>query len=201
MQKFLGFFLVLFISSLFANAQQGIIKGQVSNGKNNETLPGVNIILDEKTGVNSDVNGAYEIKVNPGKVKLTYKFIGFTTVVKTYDIKPGKEVLADVEMFEESMLIEGVVVSAGKFEQKISDVTVSMSVMKPKMIEDNNTNSMEEVLNKVPGLDIRDAQPSIRGGSGYSYGSGSRVLVLVDDLPMLSPDGGCLLYTSDAADE
>jgi iron complex outermembrane receptor protein len=190
MQKLKGLFLVFFLSSLFVNAQQGIIKGHVSNGKNNETLPGVNIILDEKTGVTTDVNGVYEFKVNPGKVKLTYKFIGFSEVIKTFDVKPGKEILADIEMFEESMLIEGVVVSAGKFEQKISDVTVSMSVMKPKMIEDNNTNDMEEVLNKVPGLDIRDAQPSIRGGSGYSYGSGSRVLVLVDDLPMLSPDGG-----------
>jgi iron complex outermembrane receptor protein len=175
---------------MFAIAQQGIIKGQVSNGKNNETLPGVNIILDEKTGVTTDVNGVYEFKVNPGKVKLTFKFIGFSTVVKTFDVKPGKEVLADIEMFEESMLIEGVVVSAGKFEQKLSDVTVSMSVMKPKMIEDNNTNSMEEALNKIPGLDIRDGQPSIRGGSGYSYGAGSRVLVLVDDLPILSADLG-----------
>ena len=190
MQKFICLFLVFFLSSLFVSAQQGIIKGQVSNGKNNETLPGVNIILDEKTGVTTDVNGVYEFKVNPGKVKLTYKFIGFSEVIKTYDVKPGKEILADIEMFEESMLIEGVVVSAGKFEQKLSDVTVSMSVMKPKMIEDNNTNSMEEVLNKVPGLDIRDGQPSIRGGSGYSYGAGSRVLVLVDDLPMLTADGG-----------
>jgi len=29
-----------------------------------------------------------------------------------------------------------------------------------------------------------------QGGSGYSYGAGSRVLVLVDDLPLLSPDAG-----------
>ncbi len=189
MRKLIILSILLLSTSITAIAQQGIIKGQISNGKNNETLPGVNIILDEKTGVNSDLNGFYEIKVNPGKVKLTYTFIGFSTITKTFDVKPGKEVLADIEMFEESMLIEGVVVSAGKFEQKLSDVTVSMSVLKPKTVEDDNTNNMEEALNKVPGLDIRDAQPSIRGGSGYSYGAGSRVLLLVDDLPMLSPDG------------
>jgi iron complex outermembrane receptor protein len=190
MRKFYTAIILLIFVPFLVNAQQGIIKGEIKNGKNNETVPGVAVILDEKTGVATDVNGQYELKVAPGKVKLTYKFIGFTTVTKTYDVKPGKEVIADVLMFEESMVIEGVVVSAGKFEQKLSDVTVSMEVMKPKMIEDNNTNDMSEALNKIPGLDIRDAQPSIRGGSGYSYGAGSRVMVLVDDLPMLTADGG-----------
>jgi hypothetical protein len=34
-----------------------------------------------------------------------------------------------------------------------------------------------------------DGQASIRGGSGWSYGAGSRVLVLYDDLPLLSAEG------------
>ena len=33
-----------------------------------------------------------------------------------------------------------------------------------------------------------DGQPSIRGGSGYSYGAGSRAMVLIDDLPILTAD-------------
>ncbi|MCD6367024.1 MAG: TonB-dependent receptor, partial [Bacteroidales bacterium] len=87
-----------------------------------------------------------------------------------------------------SQLINEVVVSASKFKQKISDVTVSMVVIKPKMIDNINAANSEEVLNLIPGLDIYDSQPSIRGGSGYSYGAGTRVLVMVDDLPVLSPD-------------
>ena len=35
-----------------------------------------------------------------------------------------------------------------------------------------------------------DGQASIRGGSGFSYGAGSRVLALIDGLPMISPDAG-----------
>ncbi len=46
------------------------------------------------------------------------------------------------------------------------------------------------ILEKTPGISILDGQPSIRGGSGFSYGVGSRVLMLVDDLPMLSGDAG-----------
>ena len=39
-------------------------------------------------------------------------------------------------------------------------------------------------------MDILDGQPGIRGGAGYSYGAGSRVLVLLDDLPILTGDAG-----------
>jgi iron complex outermembrane receptor protein len=80
------------------------------------------------------------------------------------------------------------VVSAGKFEQRLSDVTVSMEIIQPEFIENTNTVNMETVINQMPGVDILDGQPSIRGGSGYSYGAGSRAMVLVDDLPILTAD-------------
>ena len=35
-----------------------------------------------------------------------------------------------------------------------------------------------------------DGQASVRGGSGFSYGAGSRVLALIDGLPVLSADAG-----------
>ena len=78
--------------------------------------------------------------------------------------------------------------SAGKFEQKLSDVTVSMEVLKPKMIESNNTTRLDHALNMVPGVDVNDGQASIRASTGWSYGAGSRVIVLMDDLPIMSAD-------------
>ena len=65
-----------------------------------------------------------------------------------------------------------------------------MEVIKPEFIENVNAESMDVALNKVPGLNIADGQASIRGGGGYSYGAGSRVLLLVNDLPLISPDAG-----------
>jgi outer membrane cobalamin receptor len=179
----------LFFSS-FLIAQQAQISGKIINGKTKETLPGVNVILNENTGVVSDIDGNYNIKVNPGQCKLTFKFIGFGTVQRTYNLIAGQEIVDNITLLEESLLIEGVVVSAGKFEQKISEVTVSMSVLKPEQITNKNINILDEAINKLPGVDIYDGQPSIRSGSGYSYGAGSRVLVLVDDMPILSPDAG-----------
>jgi iron complex outermembrane receptor protein len=37
---------------------------------------------------------------------------------------------------------------------------------------------------------VVDNDPQIRAGSGFSFGAGSRVMMLVDDLPILSGDIG-----------
>jgi len=190
MKKTLFLFFILIAFSISSYAQQATIKGTIFNGTSKETIPGVNVVINENTGVVSDIDGMYSIKVDPGKIKVTYKYIGFTMVVKTYDLKPGQTIIEDIQLFEESMVIEGIVVSAGKFEQKLSDVTISMAVLKPDQIEKKNTNAINEIINKIPGVDIFDGQPSIRAGSGYSYGAGSRVLVMMDDMPLLSADAG-----------
>jgi hypothetical protein len=81
-------------------------------------------------------------------------------------------------------------VSAGKFEQDYGRITVSMEVIKPQMIENRNTVNIDDVLQQTPGVSIVDGEPQIRSGSGYSFGAGSRVMVLLDDLPILSGDAG-----------
>ena len=107
---------------------------------------------------------------------------------KNVALKPSEAKIINIDLVASSTELGTVVVSAGKFEQKIEEVTISMSVMKPKMVENINTTSMDEAMEQVPGVTVIDGQANIRGGSGFSYGAGSRVLLLVDDLPMLAAD-------------
>jgi iron complex outermembrane receptor protein len=65
-----------------------------------------------------------------------------------------------------------------------------MEVVKARQLSNQNITSLDQILEKTSGINILDGQPSIRGGSGYSYGAGSRVLMLVDDMPMISGDAG-----------
>ena len=80
--------------------------------------------------------------------------------------------------------------TAGKFEKPLGEVTVSLDVLKPRLIQNTNATSVDNVLVKVPGVTIVDGQASIRGGAGFSYGAGTRVLILVDDIPALQADAG-----------
>ncbi|HIE16018.1 MAG TPA: TonB-dependent receptor [Bacteroidales bacterium] len=178
--------LILFLFSVSGFSQ--VITGIIIDKDTKESLTGANIILDKTNGTITDQNGRYQIKLSAGTHHLSYNFIGYETIEKDITIKQGETMVVNISMHAKSQLINEVVVSASKFKQKISDVTVSMAVIKPKAIDNVNAANSEEVFNLIPGIDIFDSQPSIRGGSGYSYGAGSRVLVMVDDLPVLSPD-------------
>lgn len=167
-----------------------IVTGKITDSKTRESLAGATIYVDKNTGVTSDKKGNYLIRVDGKQITLHFQYIGYIPTSKSFDVSPGDTITLNISLEFNINVLNEIVVSAGKFEQKLSDVTVSMEVIKPGRIISTNATSMEMIINQIPGIDILDGQPNIRGGSGYSYGAGSRVLVLVDDLPILSPDAG-----------
>jgi iron complex outermembrane receptor protein len=184
-------------SSLFS--QTVMLSGKVIDDSNKEGLYGVNIIITnaneflankKQLGTTTDFDGVYNLALYPGTYKVKFVYIGFEEVEKTVELVVGKPVVIDINLAPSAEIIDEVVVSAGKFEQKLSDVTVSMEVLKPQIIESNNITRLDQAINMVPGVDVNDEQPSIRSSTGWSYGAGSRVIILMDDLPMMSADAG-----------
>lgn len=49
-------------------------------------------------------------------------------------------------------------------------------------------------MNKVPGVNMLGKTISIRGGSGFSDATGNRVLALLDDMPIISPENGSIRW-------
>ena len=85
---------------------------------------------------------------------------------------------------------KAVYVRASRFEQQIEEVTISMEVLRPELIANKGFANLEQAVNQSPGVFTMDGQVSIRGGGGYAYGAGSRVLLVWNGMPMLSPDIG-----------
>ncbi len=182
--------------SLKATAQEnGMVVGLIRDATTHEPLPGVNVVLNSVSGTVTDVSGKYQLEVPPGDHSLSFRFVGYTTILKQIKLNVKEAKIINVDMVLESTLLNTVVVSAGKFEQKIEEVTVSMEVIKPSFIENTNVTSMDDAMQQVPGVTVIDGQANIRGGSGFSYGAGSRVLLLVDDLPMLAADAGDIKWS------
>lgn len=86
--------------------------------------------------------------------------------------------------------LDQIVVSAGRHEQNTKRLSVSTEIISPRLIENKVTSNIEKFMDLIPGVHITDGQANIRNGSGWSYGAGSRVMVLVDGLPFLSGDAG-----------
>ena len=166
------------------------ISGTITDANNNEALIGVNIILENGGGTATDVFGKYTLKTEEGTQKITFKYIGYEDVVKEITLSKGENKTITISLESSSEQLGTVVISAGRFEQRIEEITVSMEVIKPSLIENKNTTQIETAMDQIPGVNITDGQANIRGGSGWSFGAGTRVLVMVDDMPLISGDAG-----------
>ena len=172
----------------FLSAQL-VVTGKVSDNDTKEPLIGATVRINEQGSV-TDIHGEYKIELTQiGTYKATISFVGYENLSKNVKITEGGQML-NFELSEANNMLQTTTVTAGKFEKPLSEVTVSMDILKPKLIENVNTRRVDDVLQKIPGVNIMDGQANIRGGSGWSYGAGSRVLLLVDDIPALQADAG-----------
>ena len=146
-------------------------------------------VIGESIGVFSKSDGSYELFIHSGKLTLRCKIDGGQ--VDTFFIENLQtDIHHDFYLKAPVQLVEQVKVLVGKFDKPIEEQTVTMLVLKPELIENKNTRSIETALDQTPGLNILDGEPQIRGGSGFTFGVGSKVAVIVDDMPMLSGDAG-----------
>jgi iron complex outermembrane receptor protein len=180
--------ILLFVPTLLT-AQRFTLDAQVSDAKTGEKLMGV--IVKNATsgsGIVSDMEGHFELPVTVGDT-IECAFLGYKTL--RYGIQPKDQGVAiELKLQSGANEFNVVVISAGKFEQQVSEVTVSMEVLTPQLLHDKNVVSADEALQQTPGVSVVDKEPQIRSGSGYSFGAGSRVQILVDDMPSLSGDAG-----------
>ena len=189
--------IVVLLSSMFSiYAQSTVIKGKILDASSQEPLIGVNILFNKSEGTSSDLNGNYQLKVSEGEYEITFKYIGYSTQFKKIKVSSSEQKIINISLQQEANQLDDIVVSAGKYEQKLGDVSVSMSVIKPALIENKATRDAEAIIEQVPGVQVNENQVSIRGGSGWSYGAGSRVLIIVDGMPMLGGDANDIKWTA-----
>lgn len=186
--RFFYFILTFLLFSFTAIGQT--IQGKIVDSSSGEPLIGVNILLDTFSGTASDIDGDYHLQSTAGNHSIIFKFIGYKEVTREISLQSGQTLTLNIALEDAALELGTVVVSAGKFEQKIEETTVSMEVIKPSLIENKNTTNIQTAMEQVPGVTITDGQANIRGGSGWSYGAGTRVQVLVDDMPLISGDAG-----------
>ena len=190
--KIQHFIAVLFlILSNFSIAQNGKITGVVRDEKG-VALPGAAVIYrkDVTIGSLTDDKGRYTLEVPAGTCRLVCRFTSMNPDTLTVQVFENQTVNLDIVLTSFIKELKQIDVKVGRFDKPIEEQTVTMIVLKPELIENKNTRSIETALDQTPGLNILDGEPQIRGGSGFTFGVGSKVSVIVDDMPMLSGDAG-----------
>jgi hypothetical protein len=110
----------LFVSCLLllqvwvGNAQNGTIKGTITDGSTQESLIGTTVFLKgTTTGTVTDLDGHYELpNVQPGSHVLVVSFISYNTQEIPVTLKPDKVLELNVSLLPATLEIEGVKVVA-----------------------------------------------------------------------------------------
>lgn len=187
----IAFLLILWVlqpSQILNGQSQASISGRITDALSGEPMVAVNISANKSTGTATGINGEFRLLLNPGDHLIEFFYVGYARKEMQINLQDGENKVIEIQMEVSSEMLDEVVVSAGKYEQKLSEVTVSLEVIKAQQLSSQNIVSLDQILEKTSGISILDGQPSIRGGSGFSYGAGSRVMMMVDDLPMISAD-------------
>ncbi len=169
------------------------IQGIVKDRESSMPVSGAIITSSEQYSATSSLQGSFEVKADRFPVTLITSAKGYPN--DTSIVVSSSEPLI-ILMGAAVKTMEAVVVSAGRRTQKVEEVTISMEVLKPALINNKGITSLDQAVNQSPGVFAMDGQVSIRGGGGYAYGAGSRVLLLYNGVPMLSPDVGDVKWNS-----
>ncbi|MEI6312215.1 MAG: TonB-dependent receptor [Bacteroidota bacterium] len=192
--KFIYSILFILATCFYVNAQKGILKGTVLDDKTGEPMMSATLFIKEtKQGIATDFDGNYKFELEPGLYSVVYKFVGYEEKEEKIEIKAGTTIVKDVKLNETPQETGLVVITGTKYEKDISEQVVSMEVMKLSTIQNSNS-KMTESLNKVPGVNMIGNNISIRGGAGFSDGANTRVMMLLDDLPLVGSDNGSIKW-------
>ncbi len=177
----LALFTALVVQVSFA--QEKTLSGVVS--ESGMPLPGVTVIIKgTQNGTQTDLNGKYSLKVNPGDV-LEFSFIGLKDAIYTV----GTANAHNLNMLADEALLEEVVVTAYGTQSK-SSVAGSMGVVKAEEIAKTSaSNAVQGMVGKVAGVQVINNNgmpgepPVVRFRGVGSINASSQPLYVVDGVP------------------
>jgi iron complex outermembrane receptor protein len=181
MKKYFFTFFCIIHFHIFAQ-----ITGVVFDKELQVVIPQVSVKSSENEKVETNAYGTFIIPVKKLPVTLYFQKKGYE--VDSIQVQQSEYVNVSLSLLSQD--VKTVVVTSGKRNQNIEEIPISIEILKPALIANKGFTNLEQAVNQSPGVFTMDGQVSIRGGGGYAYGAGSRVMLLWNGIPMLSPDVG-----------
>ncbi|MFM7721743.1 MAG: carboxypeptidase-like regulatory domain-containing protein, partial [Bacteroidota bacterium] len=124
---------LLFLCAPFFAQDFISVSGVVLNKKNNQPLYGALVRFDQTSyGSNTNADGGFNFSAPSGKYTLVVNLLSYNEIRK--EINLIGPISLKIELEENTEDLNLVVVSAGRYEQNIGEVTVSMEVIQPKLL-------------------------------------------------------------------
>lgn len=175
--------------------------GRVVDAQDGRPLAGVTLVLQgAQIGTHADAGGRFLLRGLPaGPGRLLVSHVGYQPLEMAVVVGSGTELKIALQL--SAVELPGVVVSATRRAQLFAEAPVSMAVAQAPELETRNAFTLSGPLTYVAGVNQVGSQVDIRGSSGYSQGTGSRVLLLLDGFPLLSADLGDIKWDAIPTEE
>jgi iron complex outermembrane receptor protein len=164
----------------------------LADAKTREPIQGalvtINLPKGPKRGY-SKVHGEIKISVFELQYPIQIHALGYNDTSLS-DIKS----LDSIFLVLNPLLQKEITVTAQRHASVSQDVPISTSVMRKGEIMEKSPKAIDDVLRYIPGVSVTESQVNIRGSSGYARAVGSRVLFLLDGMPLLSADNGDIKF-------
>lgn len=184
-----GLFLLLLLPLQVVSQVRGVVADQSTN----EAIYHVRVEASTGQKAHTDPDGIFSLDISEFPVWI--KFSALEYITDSIQINAPDTALL-IKMTSEVQQLKSVVVSANRRAQEVEEVPVSMEILPAELIANKGFADLEQAVDQSPGVFAMDGQVSIRGGGGYAYGAGSRVLVLMNGIPLVSPDVGDAKWNS-----
>ncbi len=147
MKHFYSLLVLVFLSqTLLAETLTGVI----SDAFTREPLIGVTILnTDNNSGTVTDFDGAYSLEVTSLPAHIKFSYVGYQTEEKVFKTIPA---VYNLVLQADNEVLDEVVVTAGRFEQRMTDVTVSIEVVKPQALRSQAPTDLSATLQTLPGV-------------------------------------------------
>lgn len=189
---FIIFGIMLHSASLPAQGIFATITGKVIDKQSKEPLVGVNVqIVGTYLGGTTGSDGIFHLKKIPlERATVRFSMIGYKTEqVADIQLDLGSTVNLPVVELEATVIgLNPIVVTASKQQQELTAIPHSISVLPEIELIDRTPLRLDNALESIAGVHFIENHINIRGSSGYTRGVGSRVLLVIDEVPMMNSD-------------
>jgi iron complex outermembrane receptor protein len=177
-----------------AAAQAGRITGTVTDPEQ-RSLGGATVqVVELAIGATSEANGRYVIRnVLPGTYTVRVTRLGSMPVTVTnVVVTAGQDAVANATMSASTVQLGGVVVSASRRVEKITEAPASVTRIDATAIANTIGNSFAPALKAVPGLDfIQVGMTAVAvNARGFNSSFNNRMLMMEDNRIAVLPENG-----------
>jgi outer membrane receptor protein involved in Fe transport len=182
------------LSQLLIAQDKGTLKGLLTDKEaNNESLPFANVFIKgTNTGATTDFDGNYSFKIPAGTHVVSFSFLGYKTVEKTFTIQAGETLtLNQVMSAEEGVGLDEIIIKSTVGKESVNALLLAQK--KATVIKESIG---AQTLAKIGVSNAANATTKISGvtksegsGSIYIRGLGDRYLsTTMNGLPIPSDD-------------